>query len=47
MSLLNNIKPNPDGTDCFTYQVETVNNEPFVVDVAITLTVRNAGSRSR
>lgn len=39
MSLLNNIKPNPDGTDCFTYQVESVNNVPFVVDVAITLTV--------
>ena len=39
MALLNNIKANPDGTDCFTYRQETVNNVPFVVDVAITLTV--------
>jgi hypothetical protein len=39
MALLNNIKPNPDGTPCFTYQERTVNNIAYVVDVAITLTV--------
>ena len=39
MALLNNIKPNPDGTACFTYQERAVNNIPYVVDVAITLTV--------
>jgi prepilin-type N-terminal cleavage/methylation domain-containing protein len=41
MALLNNITPNPDNTPCFTYQVQTgQNNVPFVVDVAITLTVQ-------
>jgi prepilin-type N-terminal cleavage/methylation domain-containing protein len=40
MALLNNIKPNPDGSDCFNYQEQMVNNAPFVVDVAITLTVQ-------
>ncbi len=40
MALLNNITANPDGTPCFTYQVKTVNNVPYVVDVAITLTVQ-------
>lgn len=40
MALLNNITANPDGTDCFTYQQRTHNNEPYVVDVAITLTVQ-------
>lgn len=39
MALLTNILPNPGGTACFTYQQESVNNVPFVVDVAITLTV--------
>ncbi len=39
-TLLNNIEANPDGTPCFTYQQRTVNNVPYVVDVAITLTVR-------
>jgi hypothetical protein len=38
--LLNNIQPNPDGSDCFTYEVRTVVNDDFVIDVAITLTVR-------
>jgi prepilin-type N-terminal cleavage/methylation domain-containing protein len=38
--LLNNIQPNPDGTDCFTYEVRTVVNDDYVIDVAITLTVR-------
>jgi hypothetical protein len=42
MSLLNNITANPDGVACFTYQQRTVNNIPYVVDVAITLTVQTA-----
>lgn len=40
MTLLNNIKANPDGSACFTYQQRTVNNVAYVVDVAITLTVQ-------
>lgn len=40
MTLLNNITANPDGTSCFTYQQRTHNGEPYVVDVAITLTVQ-------
>ncbi len=40
MTLLNNITANPDGTPCFTYQQRTHNGEPYVVDVAITLTVQ-------
>lgn len=37
--LLSNIEPNPNGTDCFTYQTQTVSGVAFVTDVAITLTV--------
>lgn len=37
--LLDNVRPNPDGTPCFTYQEQTVGGQPFVVQVAITLTV--------
>jgi hypothetical protein len=37
--LLDNVLANPDGTDCFTYQEQTVGGQPFVVQVAITLTV--------
>jgi hypothetical protein len=40
LALLNNITANPDGTDCFTYQQQTVNGTPYVLDVAITLTVK-------
>lgn len=40
LALLNNVVANPDGTDCFTYQEEPVSGVMFVVDVAITLTVR-------
>jgi prepilin-type N-terminal cleavage/methylation domain-containing protein len=40
MTLLNNITANPDGTPCFTYQQRTHNGQPYVVDVAITLTVQ-------
>jgi type II secretory pathway pseudopilin PulG len=40
LTLLNNIIANPGGTDCFTYQEESANGEPYVVDVAITLTVQ-------
>ena len=38
--LLNNILENPDETPCFTYQEKTVDGTPFVVQVAVTLTVR-------
>ena len=38
--LIDNIEANPDGTPCFTYQTKTVTGTTFVVDVAITLTVR-------
>jgi len=41
-ALLNNIAVNPDGTDCFTYQQRTINGTTFVIDVAITLTVKTA-----
>lgn len=40
MALLNNITANPNNEACFTYQTRTVNNQPYVVDVAITLTVQ-------
>ena len=38
--LIDNIEQNPDGTPCFTYQTKVVTGTTFVVDVAITLTVR-------
>ena len=42
--LLSNITRNPDGSPCFTYQVQGINIDGtmtyFVTDVAITLTVR-------
>jgi prepilin-type N-terminal cleavage/methylation domain-containing protein len=38
--LIDNILPNPDATPCFTYQTQTINGTTFVLDVAITLTVR-------
>jgi prepilin-type N-terminal cleavage/methylation domain-containing protein len=41
-ALLNNIKENPDDIPCFTYQQQRVNLTPYVVDVAITLTVRTS-----
>lgn len=41
-SLLNNITDNPNGTACFTYQVAQQNNDDFVTDVAVTLTVQTA-----
>ena len=37
--LLSNIRANPGGTDCFTYQVQPVLGQDYVIDVAITLTV--------
>jgi len=43
--LIDNIMPNPDGTQCFTYQTHTLNGVGYVTDVAITLTVRT-NSRS-
>jgi hypothetical protein len=39
--LIDNIEANPDGTPCFTYQTKVVTGTTFVVDVAITLTVRS------
>ena len=44
--LIDNIEANPvnpDGTStpCFTYQTETVNGRRYVVDVAVTLTIRS------
>lgn len=38
--LLDNIRPNPDGTDCFIYETKTIDATTFVIGVAITLTVR-------
>jgi len=40
MVLLTNVIPNPGGTDCFTYQTETIGTTTYVTDVAITLTVQ-------
>lgn len=37
--LLSNIRANPGGTPCFTYQVQPVLGVDYVIDVAITLTV--------
>jgi hypothetical protein len=38
--LIDNILPNPDATPCFTYQTQVINGTTYVLDVAITLTVR-------
>src|SRR5262245_23996008 len=38
--LLGNVQPNPGEEGCFTYEEKVVNGVTFVVDVAITLTVR-------
>jgi len=38
--LLSNITRNPDGSPCFTYQMNRVDTTYFVTDVAITLTVQ-------
>ena len=44
MYLLNNVEPNPNGTGCFSYQVQNASINgvpvPFVTDVAVTLTVQ-------
>ena len=39
-TLLNNIVANPNGEDCFKYQQSNGNGDPYVIDVAITLTVQ-------
>ena len=39
--LVENIQPNPNNTPCFTYQTKVVNNDVFVIGVAITLTVES------
>ena len=38
--LIDNLVPNPDGTACFTYQPAPVTGTTYILDVAITLTVR-------
>ena len=38
--LIDNILPNPDATPCFTYQTQVISGTTYVLDVAITLTVR-------
>jgi prepilin-type N-terminal cleavage/methylation domain-containing protein len=38
--LLSNIVANPNGTPCFTYQTAVVGADTYVLDVAITLTVK-------
>lgn len=38
--LLDNLRANPGGTPCFTYQEEVVGASTYVIDVAITLTVQ-------
>ena len=38
--LIDNVLANPDGTECFTYQTQSVSGVNYVTDVAITLTVR-------
>ena len=40
MILLTNVLNNPNGTPCFTYQVQPANSQYFVTDVAVTLTVQ-------
>jgi len=40
MALLNNITANPNNGDCFTYEERSVSGVQYVVDVAITLTVK-------
>jgi len=39
--LVENIQANPNNAPCFTYQTKSVTNTPFVVGVAITLTVQS------
>ena len=39
--LVENIQANPNNTPCFTYQTKVVNNDVFVIGVAITLTVES------
>jgi type II secretory pathway pseudopilin PulG len=39
LALINHIVPNPDGTACFIYDEDEANNELYVINVAITLTV--------
>ncbi len=39
--LVDDLQANPGGAPCFTYQTKTVDLEPFVVGVAITLTVQS------
>jgi len=38
--LLTNVWPNPGSAPCFTYQQKTIGGNTYVIDVAITLTLR-------
>jgi prepilin-type N-terminal cleavage/methylation domain-containing protein len=40
MVLLSNIQPNPGNTACFTYQQQTVGQQTYVTNIAVTLTVQ-------
>jgi prepilin-type N-terminal cleavage/methylation domain-containing protein len=42
LALINHVVPNPDGSACFTYDEDDANNEIYVINVAITLTVETA-----
>jgi len=39
--LVENVQANPGNAPCFTYQTKSVTNTPFVIGVAITLTVQS------
>jgi len=39
--LVENVQPNPGNAPCFTYQTKTVSGTPYVIGVAITLTVQS------
>jgi len=39
--LVENVQSNPGNAACFTYQTKTIGTTPFVIGVAITLTVQS------
>jgi type II secretory pathway pseudopilin PulG len=45
--LLPNILPNPDGSNCFSYQQKVVGADTYVVDVAVTLTIQTQNKDPR
>jgi len=40
VTLLTNVLTNPNGTPCFAYQTKIKNNDTYVINVAVTLTVQ-------